>query len=144
MQLREVAGILSVDRNVLHSFVRVFETMPVGHAQARRAERVGPTKTTAERKIPMETAGQDVGKIETRLRQLGTKLDRLVAKVDEVGAEAQIDYRKSIDHIKDKRALVQSRLDAYKAANGQKWESFKGGVETAWHELEDAFKAIKQ
>jgi hypothetical protein len=92
----------------------------------------------------METAGQDVGKIETRLRQLGTKLDRLVAKVDEVGAEAQIDYRKSIDHIKDKRALVQSRLDAYKAANGQKWESFKGGVETAWHELEDAFKAIKQ
>jgi hypothetical protein len=92
----------------------------------------------------METAGQDVGKIETRLRQLGTKLDRLVAKVDEVGADDQIDYRKSIDHIKDKRALVQSRLDAYKAANGQKWESFKGGVETAWHELEDAFKAIKQ
>ena len=92
----------------------------------------------------METAGQDVGKIETRLRQLGTKLDRLVAKVAEVGAEARIDYCKSIDHIKDKRALVQSRLDAYKAANGQKWESFKGGVETAWHDLEDAFKAFKQ
>jgi hypothetical protein len=40
--------------------------------------------------------------------------------------------------------LVQSRLDAYRAANGQKWESFKGGVETAWRELADAYKAIKQ
>jgi hypothetical protein len=68
----------------------------------------------------------------------------VVAKVDEVGAEAQIDYRRGLDHIKDKHALVQSRINAYKAANGQKWESFKGGVETAWHELADAFKAIKQ
>ena len=91
----------------------------------------------------METAGQEVGKIETRLRQLGAKLDRLVAQADEVGTDAKIDYRRRIDHIKDKHTLVQSRLNAYKAANGQKWDSFKGGVETAWHELEDAFKAIK-
>jgi hypothetical protein len=92
----------------------------------------------------METVGQEVGKIETRLRQLGAKLDRLVAKADEVGPDGEIDYRRRIDHVRDKRALVQSRLDAYKAANGQKWESFKGGVETAWHELADAYKAVKQ
>jgi outer membrane murein-binding lipoprotein Lpp len=92
----------------------------------------------------METVGQEVGKIETRLRQLGAKLDRLVAKVDEVGTDAKADYRSSLDHARDKQALVQSRLDAYKAANGQKWESFKGGVETAWRELADAYKAIKQ
>ena len=92
----------------------------------------------------METAGQELGRIETRLRQLGAKLDRLVAKADEVGTDAKTDYRRRIEHVKDKQALVQSRLDAYRAANGQKWESFKGGVETAWHELADACKAIKQ
>ena len=92
----------------------------------------------------METVGQEVGKIETRLRQLGAKLDRLVAKADEGGTDAETDYRTRLDHVRDKRALVQSRIDAYKAANGQKWESFKGGVETAWHELADAYKAIKQ
>ena len=92
----------------------------------------------------METAGQEVGKIETRLRQLDAKLGRLVAKADEVGTDAETSYRRRIDHVKDKRALVQSRLDAYRAANGQKWESFKGGVQTAWYELEDAFKAIKR
>jgi hypothetical protein len=52
-------------------------------------------------------------------------------------------YR-SIDLIKDKHAVVQGKLDAYKAANGQKWDNFKGGVEIAWHDLADAFKAIKQ
>ena len=92
----------------------------------------------------METAGQHVGKIETRLRQLGAKLDRLVAKADEAGSEAKIDYRRSIDRIKDKHAVVQSKLNEYKAANGQKWDNFKGGVEIAWHDLSDAFNAIKQ
>jgi hypothetical protein len=92
----------------------------------------------------MERAGQEVGRIETRLRQLGAKLDRLVAAADEVGSDAKTDYRKRIDHVRDKQALVQSRLDAYRAANGQKWESCKGGVETAWGELADAYRAIKQ
>jgi hypothetical protein len=91
----------------------------------------------------MDSAGQEVGKIETRLRQLGAKLDKLVAKTDEVGADAQADYRKQIDNIKDKHAVVQSKLTAFRAASGQKWENFKGGVELAWHDLENAFKALK-
>ena len=92
----------------------------------------------------METVGQEVGRIETRLRQLGAKLDKLVAKADEAGTETTTDYRRSIDHIKDKQAVVQSKLNAYRAANGQKWDNFKGGVEIAWRDLADAFKASKQ
>jgi len=91
----------------------------------------------------METAGQEVGKIETRLRQLGTRLDRLVAEADHAGTEVKLDYRKQMGLAKDKRAVVRERLDAYKAANGQKWDSFKGGVESAWCDLENAFKALK-
>lgn len=91
----------------------------------------------------METVGQEVGKIETRLRQLGTKLDRLAAKATEIGADAKVDYCKQIDLIKDKHAVVRSRLDAFRAAKGQKWDNFKGGVETAWHELERAFQGLK-
>jgi hypothetical protein len=92
----------------------------------------------------MDTAGQEVGKIETRLRQLGAKLDRLAAKAAEAGDDAKLDYRKQIDLIKDKHALVRSKLDAFGAANGQKWDNFRGGVEAAWHDLEKAFKALKQ
>jgi hypothetical protein len=92
----------------------------------------------------MESVGQEVGKIETRLRQLGMKLDSLAAKAVEHGTDAKLDYRKQIDLIKDKHSLVRSKLDAYRAANGQKWDNFKDGVETAWHDLETAFKALKQ
>ena len=92
----------------------------------------------------MDSAGQEVGKIEMRLRQLGTKLDRLVAKADEAGTEAHAEYRKQIDHIKDKHAVVQGKLTAFRVAGGQKWDNFRGGVQIAWHDLEQAFKALKQ
>jgi hypothetical protein len=92
----------------------------------------------------METAGQQLGKIETRLRQLGAKLARMAAKASEAGAEVKLDYRKEIDHAKDKHAAVHSKLAAFRAANGQKWDSFRSGVESAWQDLENAFKALKQ
>jgi hypothetical protein len=92
----------------------------------------------------MDSAGQEVGKIETRLRQLGTKLDRLAAKATEIEAHAKVDYCKQLDLIKDKHTVVRSRLDAFRAANGQKWDNFKDGVETAWHDLERAFQGLKQ
>lgn len=92
----------------------------------------------------MDSAGQEVGKIETRLRQLGAKLDKLVVKADEAGTEVKVEYRKQIDCIKDKHAAVQGKLTEFRAAGGQKWDNFRGGVETAWHDLENAFKALKQ
>jgi len=92
----------------------------------------------------MDSVGQEVGKIEMRLRQLGTKLDKLVAKADEAGSEAKAEYRAQIDHIKEKHTMVQTKLTAFRAAGGQKWDNFKLGVETAWHDLENAFKALKQ
>jgi hypothetical protein len=91
----------------------------------------------------METAGQQVGRIETRLRQLGAKLDWMAAKAAEAGAEVKVDYRKEIEHTRDKHAAVHSKLAAFRAANGQKWDAFKDGVESAWHDLENAFKALR-
>jgi hypothetical protein len=96
----------------------------------------------------METAGQEIGRIEMRLRQLGAKLDKLAAKADEARGEAQteakLEYRKLIDLAKSKQAAVRGRLDAYRAANGQTWDNFKGSVEVAWRDLTAAFNALKQ
>jgi hypothetical protein len=96
-----------------------------------------------EERHPMESAGQEVGRIETRLRQFGTRLDRLVAKADAAGTEVQAEYRKQLDHTKEKHAVVQSKLNAFKAGSGQKWDNFKGAVEIAWRDLDAAFRAIK-
>jgi hypothetical protein len=91
----------------------------------------------------METAGREVGKIETRLRQLGTKLDRLVAETEAAGTAVETEYRRQIDQAKDKQAVVHGKLKAFRTANGEKWDNFKGGVASAWRDLEDAFRAIK-
>jgi hypothetical protein len=90
------------------------------------------------------TSGQEVEKIETRLRQFGTKLDRLAAQAAAGGADAQLEYRKQIDHIRDKHTVVRDKLRAFRAANGQKWDSFRVGVERAWQELERAFRTSSQ
>ena len=90
------------------------------------------------------TTGQDVMKIETRLRQLGTKLDRLAALEAEMAADSQLEYRQQIDHIKDRHTAVRVKLQTFKDAGGQKWEDFKGSVELAWQDLERAFKGIRQ
>lgn len=92
----------------------------------------------------METPGQEVGKIERRLRQLGTNLDRLAARATEAELDAKLDYRRQIDLIREKHAQVRRRLDEFRAAHGQKWDNFRAGIETAWHDLENAFKALKQ
>jgi hypothetical protein len=92
----------------------------------------------------METPGQEVGKIEMRLRQLGARLDRLVAKADATGTEAKVDYRTQIDHVRQKCAAVHDKLRAFLASNGRKWEDFRGGVETAWHDLQNACKTLEQ
>jgi hypothetical protein len=89
------------------------------------------------------SAGQEVVKIETRLRQLGAKLDRLAALGAEMATDSQLEYRKQIDHIKDRHTAVQEQLQRFRAAGGQKWENFKGSIELAWHDLEQAFKGIK-
>jgi hypothetical protein len=91
----------------------------------------------------MESAGQEVGRIETRLRQLGTRLDKLLAKAEAPGTAVKAEYRNQIAHTREKHAVVQSKLNAYRAANGEKWDNFRGAVELAWYDLDAAFKAIQ-
>lgn len=90
----------------------------------------------------MEKTQENLGKFETQLKQWGAKLDEFVAKADRAGTTARIDNRKRIDDLRAKCQAAQSRLDEVKAAGDDKWETLKIGVESAWSELEIAFKKI--
>jgi hypothetical protein len=89
------------------------------------------------------TAGQDVEKIETKLRQLGTKLDRLAASDAERTLDTDIEYRKQIGDAKDKHTVVRERLQTFRNAGGQKWDNFKDSIELAWRDLEKAFLTVR-
>jgi len=92
----------------------------------------------------MTTTDANIGKLEAQLSHWGAKLDELVAKAEESGAEAKADYRKHIDDLKAKHRAAHAKLEEFKAAGNGKWEHFKIGVESAWSELENAFKALKR
>ena len=90
----------------------------------------------------METVEGHVGRMEAELRQWGTRLDNLLAMAEVVGTAARIDYRKRLDDLKAKYDAAEARLIELKTAGSDTWDSYKGGVETAWSELAKAFTKL--
>ena len=90
----------------------------------------------------MENKESHVGKMEKRLQQWGAKLDKFVAKGEGVGPAAKVDYRKHIDDVKSRYKVVRTKLDELKATGGEDWLTLKSGVESAWNELEVAYKKM--
>jgi hypothetical protein len=90
----------------------------------------------------METVEAHVGKMEAELKQWGVRLDKLLTKVDAAGTGAKIDYRKRLDDLKEKYVVAEAKFAELKAAGSARWDTFKGGVETAWRELETAFTKL--
>ena len=90
----------------------------------------------------MEAMEAHVGRIETQLKQWGAKLDELVAKADEAGAEAKADYRGRVDDLKTKQLALRAKLDELKTAGSEKWDTFKTDIDSAWSDFEVAFKKL--
>jgi len=90
----------------------------------------------------METVEAHVGKMEAELKSWGAKLDALVAKADAAGTEAKIDYRQRLEDVTASYKVAQSKLHKLQAAGSGKWETFKTDIESAWSDLETAFKKL--
>ena len=83
-----------------------------------------------------------VSALEGQLERWGAKLDELVAKGSAAGRDAKVEARAHADELKSKLRAARSKLDAAKAAGGDKWDAFKEGLEASWKELEAAFKQL--
>jgi hypothetical protein len=90
----------------------------------------------------MENKQVQLGKMEEQLKQWGAKLDSMTEKVTAAGAKAKADERKVVADLRAKQELAQAKLDELKAAGGDKWDTFKAGVESAYNELEATFKKL--
>ena len=90
----------------------------------------------------METVEAHVGKMEAELKQWGERLDNLLAMADVVGTGVKIDYRKRLDDLSEKYVVAEAKFAELKAAGSNKWDTYRGGVETAWSDLETAFTKL--
>ena len=90
----------------------------------------------------MHTVEVDVGNMETELMRWSAKLEELRAKAPAAGSEAKFDYRKRVDDMREKYEAAEQKLGELKAAGSANWETFRGGVESAWSELADAYRRL--
>jgi hypothetical protein len=101
---------------------------------------MGP-KNRKDRAIGLMEA--NVEKMEEQLKRWAAQIDGLAAKAHKAGAQAEIEYRLSIDDLKAKRVIAQLKVDEFKTAGSEKWDGFKAGIELAWRDIEDAFQELK-
>lgn len=76
--------------------------------------------------------------METRLGQIGAKIDELQARTQQAGADTRANLQEQIEALKTKRDAVNQRLEEFNAAGGSAWESLKGGLQSAWEDLSSA------
>ena len=90
----------------------------------------------------MKTVEAHVGEMEAQLKRWGARLEGLVANTDAAGTKANIAYRDLIDDLKGKYQAAQSKLAELQSAGSARWETYQSGLESAWNELETAFKKV--
>jgi len=90
----------------------------------------------------MEPVKSHVEKLETQLRTWGMRLDEMVARVASARTQASGDYRKRLDEVKAKYKVAEMRFGELRKAGNGKWEIFQGGIESAWNDLDMAFRKL--
>jgi hypothetical protein len=81
-------------------------------------------------------------KMETKLNQWLSKLDELVAKTKEASGDAKSDYRLRVEELKAKHQLARAKLAELKTAGRDNWKSIKASLESAWSDIESAYKNL--
>lgn len=82
-----------------------------------------------------------IAKLQAQLDEWGTEIDKLKAKADKAGADAQIQYHKQIEDLRSMQATANQKLVELKEANQHTWESLKEGAENTWNSLSNALKS---
>lgn len=92
----------------------------------------------------MNKIAESVGEMETQLKQWGTKLDELAAVAEKAGAEAKLAHHKRIDDLRPKYQMAQMKLNELRAAGIENGVAIQASIDSAWKELEVAFRNLKE
>lgn len=90
----------------------------------------------------MLTVEAHVARMQAELERWGEKLDEMRARGTRTGTDASIDYHRRLDDLEAKHVAAQTKLDALKAAGTARWERFRTEIESAWSDLETAFRRL--
>jgi hypothetical protein len=80
-------------------------------------------------------------KMQAQLNEWAAEIKKLKAKADQAEADAQIEYYRQIERLKQEQERAEAKLEELRHASEGAWEDLKGGVEKAWLDLGEAVRA---
>ena len=90
----------------------------------------------------MQIVAANVARLEADLKSWGAKLSKLRLQGHAAGSEPNHDFHSRLDAIEATCDAAETKLDELKAAGSTKWETLKRGIETAWCEVDAAFRRL--
>jgi hypothetical protein len=78
-------------------------------------------------------------KLDAQLKEWSAQIVLLKAKADNAGADAKIEYYKTIDALQGRQNDARVKLQELKIAGDEAWEDLKTGAEKAWAEVKTAY-----
>jgi nucleotide-binding universal stress UspA family protein/archaellum component FlaC len=78
-------------------------------------------------------------KIDSQLKEWGTKIDELKAKAETSKADLKTKYEKQIEDLRAKQEVVQQKLREFRESGEEAWGEIKTGIEKGVDELKDSF-----
>jgi chromosome segregation ATPase len=85
---------------------------------------------------------KNVAELQAQLAAWGAKIDEFASKAEQSKAEAKADYAKRLEDLRTQCSTAQAKLDEFKRSGNKNWETIKGGIESAWKDLDAAFRNL--
>jgi chromosome segregation ATPase len=82
-------------------------------------------------------------KMQAQLDEWDADITKLKAQADKAKADAQLEYFKQIEELRERQQRAQEKLTEIRQASDTAWEDMKAGAENAWDSLADAMRAAR-
>lgn len=77
-------------------------------------------------------------KLEARLAEWQSDIDKLMAKAEQAEGDAQLAYMEQIDELRAQQKTTSDKPNELGAASDDAWEDLKEGIEKSWDDLSKA------
>ena len=80
--------------------------------------------------------------MKTRLAEYNDDIDKLQAKVEELGGDAKAKAEQQMTELRQKRDDVSNKLQELASSSGNAWEQLKSGIDAALDDLGNTYKKV--
>jgi uncharacterized coiled-coil DUF342 family protein len=81
-------------------------------------------------------------KMQAQLKDWATKIDALIAKAEQAGAEKKNEYQEQIQKLKEKKKDAEGKLQELKASGEETWVEIKDALEKIATDVRSAFNTF--